>query len=266
MCQLCLVLLLDTTGKYGFFSWMHSPKYLYTWRRSPWAFFSPGWVLTALCLFPCDRCSSHFIIFMVPQETHSSISMCLSYKATWHWTQHSNVSYLSWVQKDCLLSSACNCLTNAAGCCWPPLLQEYIAMASFLSSMTTSSFLQSCTPADGPSACIDMWDYSFSASGCVTVFFWISWGRCSPCFSSLARSFWMAVQTAAIITRSSQFGTFCIRLSALSSIISDFISGIAVLILTKASCNEYFSFYLNTWACVFTHGYYSFSCLITQRH
>lgn len=51
------------------------------------------------------------------------------------------------------------------------------------------------------------------------------------------------------VTRFSRFGTFCIKLSTLSSIISDLISDSAVLILTKTSCIayfRYFSLYLNT--------------------
>lgn len=52
LCQLPLVLSLNTTEKFGSFYLTKLPRYLYTWRRSLWAFSSPGWTLTALSACP----------------------------------------------------------------------------------------------------------------------------------------------------------------------------------------------------------------------
>lgn len=71
-----LVLSLDTTEKFGSFFLMQSPKYVYAWRRASWAF-PPGCTLTSLPpSLPCDRYSSQFITFMIPQRTLSSMKEC----------------------------------------------------------------------------------------------------------------------------------------------------------------------------------------------
>lgn len=81
---------------------------------------------------------------------------------------------------------------------------------------------------------------------------------------SFSRLLWEAMHASGISSAPYSF-VRSIR-DCLSNIISDIISVIVVLLFTKACGTGYFSFYLNTWACVFTYGYYIFVCLITQRH
>lgn len=81
---------------------------------------------------------------------------------------------------------------------------------------------------------------------------------------SFSRFLWEAMHTSGISSAPCSF-VRSVR-DCLSNIISDLISVIVVLLLTKTCGAAYFSFYLNMWACVFTFGYYIFFCLITQWH